>query len=60
MTTRAKMKAEPKPETVRVRATLAVLHLRRGQETDVTLTPYVQRLLDDGKLERVPSGDGQV
>jgi hypothetical protein len=53
MTTTAKMKAQAAPETVRVRATLAVLGMARGDETTVAMTPMVQGALDDGKLVRV-------
>lgn len=73
MTATAKMKAQPVPETVRVRANLATLGLRRGQETDTALTPMIQGALDSGVLSRVDvpepeqkttkrgkSGDGQV
>jgi len=67
------MKAQPVPETVRVRANLAALGLRRGQETDTALTPMIQGALDSGVLSRVDvpepeqktakrgkSGNGQV
>jgi len=47
------MTAQPVPEQVRVRANLAVLGLRRGQETTTTLTPMVQGALDSGVLTLV-------
>ena len=53
MTTTAKMKAEPEPKTVTVRANLAVLGLTRNEKTTITLTPLIQRALDDGKLSLV-------
>ena len=53
MTTPAKMKAEPVPEQVKVRANLAALGLRRGQETTTTLTPMIQGALDSGVLSLV-------
>ena len=53
MTTSAKMKAEPVPQSVRIRANLAALGLRRGQETDTTLTPMIQGAIDSGVLSLV-------
>lgn len=53
MTTAAKMKAEPEPKQVKVRANLAVLGIPRNGETTTTLTPLIQRALDDGKLSLV-------
>lgn len=46
----AKQKA---PEIIRVRASLAVYGLRRGQEETVPVTEVVQTLLADGKLVRI-------
>lgn len=72
MTSAAKMKAQPVPKTVRVRATLAgPLGLPRGGEVETPLTLMVRGALDDGKLtlvedpepktrKRRASGDGQV
>jgi hypothetical protein len=53
MTSAAKMKAQPVPETVRVRANLAALGLRRGQETDTALTPMIQGAINSGVLSRI-------
>lgn len=53
MTNAAKMKAEPEPKQVRVRANLAVLGMTRNAEATITLTPMVQGALDDGKLSLV-------
>lgn len=47
------MKAESVPQTVRIRANLAVLGLTRNEETTTTLTPMVQGALNDGKLSLV-------
>lgn len=73
MTSAAKMKAQPVPKTVRVRAILAgPLGLPRGGEVETPLTLMVQGALDDGKLtlvdddpepktrKRRTNGDGQV
>lgn len=46
----AKQKA---PEIIRVRASLAVYGLRKGQEETMPLTQIVQTLLADGKLVRI-------
>jgi hypothetical protein len=53
MTSAAKMKAEPVPETVKVRANLAALGLRRGQETTTALTPLIQGAINSGVLSRI-------
>jgi hypothetical protein len=58
MTDNAKMKAQPVPDTVRVRANLAALGLSRKQEVTITETPLIRGALDSGVLsllERIPS-----